>query len=121
MHIAGMTPSPSSGAALSGAAVAAAPGDDSIRARAHAVLADKDLTVDDLRGRLPVDNGTWYRKVAAALVGEGRFTSLTLALFAEAVGIDVLWLITGEQPLIVTVHACVVDETVGARTAAVTR
>lgn len=115
MHVGGMSPTPHSyGVALSGAGVAAAPGEDSILARAHAVLADQGLTVDGLRGRPPLLTLAWHRRIVAALAGEGRFTSLTSALFAEATGIDVLWLITGEQPQTAGGYACVVVETIGA-------
>ena len=92
-----------------------------IRRRANTALADAGLTIESLRARIPMPTGGWHAKIVSALTGEGRFTSLTLALFAEAVGVDVLWLITGKQPSAPTVIACVVDESVGAETAAVAR
>jgi len=92
-----------------------------IRRRANTALADAGMTIESLSARIPMPSSGWHAKIVSALTGEGRFTSLTLALFAEAVGVDVLWLITGKQPPVPTVIACVVDESVGAETAAVAR
>ncbi len=81
-----------------------------IRQRANTALADAGMTIESLSARIPMPPGGWHAKIAAALTGEGRFTRLTLALFAEAVGVDVLWLITGEQRPTVTIRACRIDE-----------
>lgn len=85
-----------------------------IRRRANTALADAGMTIESLSARIPIPSSGWHAKIAAALTGEGRFTSLTLALFAEAVGVDVMWLITGKQRPTVTINACRIDDVANA-------
>lgn len=62
---------------------------------------------------MPLDSEAWHHRVAVALAGEGRFTGLMLALFAEATGTDVAFLTTGEQRPVVRTIACRVDDVGG--------
>ena len=112
----GMTPTPTTYQPTPGASPIQAEIDEeaAVRARAHGVLTDRQLTVDDLLSRLPLGSVSWHRKIAATLAGETKFTSLTLALFAEATGTEVNFLLTRRQRPTVTIHACRVDETGGA-------
>lgn len=92
--------------------------------RAHAALASAGLCLDDLGQLLLTDFSAWRDRILQALAGTRRFTSLTLAIFAEVTGADVTWLLTGALSTGVVlrstgVMACVVDETDGLASGAV--
>ena len=81
--------------------------------RAWAALTLVGLTIESLGSALPTDiDGLWYPKIADALEGRRSFTSTMLALFADAVDVSVLWLITSERPATMSIHSCVINEAV---------
>ena len=104
----GMTETPTAGTAVLDARPVPLADHPGIRERAEAAMTAAGLTTETLGRRIPLPNIHWQKKIAAALAGDRPFSSLTIALFAQAVGADVLWLITGAPSPAVTVRACVI-------------
>ena len=89
------------------------PTDESgVLARARIALDTAGLSSETLQDRLRADFAPWRQKIVDALGGARRFTSLTLAIFAEVTDADITWLLTGAPADPISV--CVIDESVGA-------